>query len=67
MQIIAVIPARYESTRLPGKPLLLLRGKPMFYWVYLSALKTQIFNKIIVATDDQRIVDSCIELGLMSR
>lgn len=64
MNIIAVIPARYASTRLPGKPLLLLNGKPMFYWVYLSAQNTQLFNKIIVATDDQRIVDSCIELGI---
>lgn len=64
MKIIAVIPARYGSSRLPGKPLLKLKEKPMYYWVYLSAKKTQLFNKIIVATDDQRIIDSCMDLGI---
>lgn len=61
---VAIIPARYASSRLPGKPLLNLRGKPMFYWVYLSAKKTNLFDRIIIATDDQRIVDSCLGLGI---
>ena len=64
MVTIAVIPARYASSRLPGKPLLIIKGKPMFYWVYLSAVRTHLFDKIIVATDDRRIIDSCIELGV---
>lgn len=64
MYILAVIPARYASSRLPGKPLLMINGKPMYYWVYLSAKMTQLFDKIIVATDDQRIVDSCFQLGV---
>lgn len=51
---IAVIPARYASSRLPGKPLLDIGGKPMLQWVYEAVLKSGA-ARIIVATDDQRI------------
>jgi 3-deoxy-manno-octulosonate cytidylyltransferase (CMP-KDO synthetase) len=49
-----VIPARYASTRLPGKPLLLLAGKPMLQWVW-SRARESAANEVIVATDDARI------------
>ncbi len=49
-----IIPARYASTRLPGKPLLDLAGKPMIQWVYEAALRSQA-TQVVVATDDARI------------
>lgn len=52
-EVIGIIPARYGSTRFPGKPLALLEGKPMIQWVYEAC--DSIFEKVIVATDDQRI------------
>lgn len=62
--IVGVIPARYGSTRLPGKPLLMICGKPMIWWVYMSAKKVKEFNKVIVATDDRRIEEYCMENGI---
>lgn len=59
MKIVAVIPARYASTRLPGKPLADICGKPMIWWVYNQVKKVKMFSEIIVATDDKRIVDVC--------
>jgi 3-deoxy-manno-octulosonate cytidylyltransferase (CMP-KDO synthetase) len=59
MKIIGVIPARYGSSRLPGKPLLDICGKPMVWWVYQQAKKANIFVDIVVATDDERIVKVC--------
>ena len=49
-----VIPARYASQRLPGKPLLDIAGKPMIEWVYRAAQQAQA-SEVVVATDDQRI------------
>lgn len=57
-----VIPARYGSSRLPGKPLIELAGKPMVQHVYERALATGI-NDIVIATDDQRIYDVAIGFG----
>jgi len=59
MKIIAVIPARYDSSRLPGKPLKDICGKPMIWWVYQQALKVQIFDEIYVATDNDLIKNCC--------
>lgn len=53
-----MIPARYGSTRLPGKPLLEINGLPLVMWVYNCAKKAGCFDKIVVATDDKRIVDA---------
>jgi 3-deoxy-manno-octulosonate cytidylyltransferase (CMP-KDO synthetase) len=53
MKFIAVIPARYESTRFPGKPLALINNKPMIQWVYENAVKA--VDEAWVATDDERI------------
>lgn len=55
MKIIAIIPARFASTRFPGKPLVNIQGKPMIQHVYEKSYSSGIFSKIVVATDDQRI------------
>ena len=59
MKIIGVIPARYKSSRFPGKPLVEICGKPMIYWVYHQAMKVKELNEIYVATDDKRIRAVC--------
>ena len=64
MKIIGVIPARYKSSRFPGKPLADICGKPMIWWVYQQCKKVEDFDEVYVATDDQRIFDKCSELGL---
>ena len=55
MQVIAVIPARYASTRFPGKPLVPILGKPMIQWVYERTAQARLVDRVIVATDDARI------------
>lgn len=57
MRILGVIPARYGSTRFPGKPLALIGDKTMIRRVYEQCAQTQSLEKVIVATDDQRIFD----------
>src|SRR5271170_6958418 len=54
-KIIGVIPARYGSSRFPGKPLADLCGKPLIVHVYDRSLKSTLLSKLIVATDDERI------------
>jgi len=58
MRVIGVIPARYHSTRLEGKPLKDINGKPMVQWVYEGVIKSKILDDVIVATDDERIIDA---------
>lgn len=62
MKIVGVIPARYKSSRFPGKPLADICGKPMIWWVYQQCLKVKDFTEVYVATDDQRIFDTCENL-----
>ncbi len=62
MKIIAVIPARFASTRFPGKPLELLKNKPIIQWVVEGARKSKLIQKIYVATDDERIAKVCRDL-----
>jgi 3-deoxy-manno-octulosonate cytidylyltransferase (CMP-KDO synthetase) len=57
-RVICVIPARYGSTRLPGKPLLEINGLPLVMWAYRSAQRVKSFSRIIVATDDERIAQA---------
>jgi len=64
MKIIGIIPARYDSSRFEGKPLALIDGKPMIWWVYSQSLKVEAFDAVYVATDDDRIVNACNELGI---
>ncbi|MCL2052423.1 MAG: 3-deoxy-manno-octulosonate cytidylyltransferase [Lachnospiraceae bacterium] len=59
MKIIGVIPARYASSRFPGKPLADICGKPMIWWVYQQAGKVKEFCEIYIATDDERIISVC--------
>lgn len=61
-----VVPARYASTRLPGKPLLLLAGKPMIQWVHERASRSQAWQ-VIVATDDERIRATALGFGATVR
>ena len=61
MKILAIIPARYASTRLPGKPLAKILDKPMIQWAYENVSK--VFDHIYVATDDTRIFDTVSGFG----
>ena len=63
MKVLCVIPARYASTRLPGKPLANLAGKPMIQRVYERAAQAKIPDEIIVATDDERIKETVEGFG----
>lgn len=62
-KIIGVIPARYASSRLPGKPLVDIHGKTMIQWVYENASRAALPDRIIVATDDDRIVEAVESFG----
>ena len=62
-QVVVVIPSRYAATRLPGKPLVDLAGKPMVQRVYEQAKLAQTVHRVLVATDDQRIVDAVLAFG----
>ena len=57
MSILAIIPARYASSRFPGKPLALIGGKSMIRRVYEQASKASLIDEVVVATDDGRIFD----------
>ena len=63
MSIIAVIPSRYASTRLPGKPLVDICGKPMVQHVYERVRQVSLFDEVLVATDDERIVRAVTAFG----
>lgn len=55
MKVVAILPARYGSTRFPGKPLVDIAGKPMIQHVYERTAQTKTVDRVIVATDDERI------------
>ena len=61
--IIGIIPARYASTRFPGKPLVDIAGKTMIQRVYEQALKATRLTKVVVATDDERIAEEVKKFG----
>ncbi len=63
IKIAAIIPARYASTRFPGKPLALIHGKTMIRRVYEQVSKAKMIAQVVVATDDQRIVDEVESFG----
>ena len=63
MKTIVIIPARYHSMRFPGKPLVKLGDKTMIQLVYEQAKKAKAIHDVIVATDDQRIVDEVMRFG----
>ena len=64
MKIVAVIPARYKSTRFPGKPLADICGKPMIWWVYNQVCKAKKISEVYVATDSEEIANVCEEFKI---
>lgn len=64
MKVIGVIPARYGSTRFPGKPLALVAGKPLLQWVIEGSEKSTLIDKIIVAADDEKILKLAEDCGI---
>jgi 3-deoxy-manno-octulosonate cytidylyltransferase (CMP-KDO synthetase) len=62
-KILGIIPARYASTRFPGKPLVQIQGKSMIRRVWEQACKAESLSGVVVATDDERIVDEVISFG----
>ncbi len=62
-KIAIIIPARYGSTRLPGKPLIKINEKTIIQWVYEKAQKSKLAGKVIVATDDERILKAVKDFG----
>ena len=63
MKVLGVIPARYSSSRFPGKPLIDLKGKSMIQRVYEGAKLSEMITDVIVATDDKRIYDEVLRFG----
>ncbi|MEW5765843.1 MAG: 3-deoxy-manno-octulosonate cytidylyltransferase [Acidobacteriota bacterium] len=63
MRALAVVPARFASTRFPGKPLALVLGKPMIQWVVERASRIRGIEGVLVATDDERIVKVVLDFG----
>ncbi len=63
MRCIAVIPARYGSERFPGKPLQIIKGKPMIYWTYTQCKRCNELDQVLIATDDERILDVAHDFG----
>ncbi|WP_456110617.1 3-deoxy-manno-octulosonate cytidylyltransferase [Roseburia inulinivorans] len=62
-KVVTVIPARYQSSRFPGKPLAKILGKPMIQWVYERVSKVEAINEVYVATDSQEIFDVVTNFG----
>lgn len=62
-KVLAVIPARYSSTRLPGKPLAIINNKPMIQWVYENVKRCDLIDKVIIATDDKKIFNIAKNFG----
>jgi len=63
MSAIVVIPARYASTRFPGKPLALLKGIPIIQHVYQNSLNARLASEVIVATDSETIFETVMSFG----
>jgi 3-deoxy-manno-octulosonate cytidylyltransferase (CMP-KDO synthetase) len=63
LKILGIIPSRYASTRLPGKPLVDIAGQSLIQRVYNQCLKSELLNDVLVATDDIRILDHVKSFG----
>jgi 3-deoxy-manno-octulosonate cytidylyltransferase (CMP-KDO synthetase) len=63
MNVLAVIPSRYGSSRFPGKPLIDLKGKTMIQRVYEGVQRSTLINDVVVATDDERIFNEVVRFG----
>lgn len=67
MKILGVIPARFNSSRLPAKPLVDICGKPMIQWVWENAIKSSLLDHVIIATDDDKILSTAVDFGADAR
>ena len=67
MRVVAILPARYGSSRLRGKPLLDLWGRPMLWWVYQQVRKSRKIEEVWVATDSPEIQAMCRERHMLCR
>ncbi len=63
MKTVVIIPARYKSSRFEGKPLAVIAGKPMIKRVYERSMRAEYVTEVVVATDDQRIMDTVLGFG----
>ena len=63
MSSLVIIPARYESTRFPGKPLYSLKGKPLIQHVFENAKRSTLAEDVIVATDSETIFEKVLSFG----
>jgi len=63
MKVLGIIPARYASTRFPGKPLIDIQGKSMIQRVYEQALKATSLSKVVIATDNELIAEAVLNFG----
>ena len=63
MQTAVIIPARYGSTRLNGKPLIEVGGKPIIQWVFEKAVQATLADRVIIATDNQQIYETALLFG----
>jgi 3-deoxy-manno-octulosonate cytidylyltransferase (CMP-KDO synthetase) len=63
MRAVGIIPARWASTRFPGKPLARIAGRPMLEWVVEGARRAKRLRDVLVATDDERIAEACRAFG----
>lgn len=64
MKIIGVIPARYGSSRFPGKPLADICGRPMIWWVHTAAKKVKELDEVYIATDHEKVREECEKYGM---
>lgn len=64
MHYLGIIPARYQSTRFPGKPLVNIAGIPMIDRVYRQGLKSKMLNEVVIATDSEIIYDHCMNANM---
>jgi 3-deoxy-manno-octulosonate cytidylyltransferase (CMP-KDO synthetase) len=62
-KVTAIIPARWASTRFPGKPLVKLRGKPLMQHVWERTQRAKLVDRVIIATDDMRIAEAAFDFG----
>ena len=64
MKIVGIIPARFQSSRLPGKPLIDICGKPMLWWVYQEVKKVSGIESVIAAIDNEKIAEMCDKFNI---
>lgn len=62
-QTAVIIPARYGSSRLQGKPLIEVGGKPIIQWVFEKAVQANLTDRVIIATDNEKIYETCLMFG----